>query len=254
MFNGARIVGPALAGLLIGVVGLAGCFLANGLSYVAVIVGYFLMRVPPAKPPAQTNSLWQDTLEAVRFVRGNPVVLRIMIMVAILSLFGWPYTVLMPVFARDILHVGAAGLGYLMAANGVGAFLGAFTLASLGDHPHKRRLFYGGALGFCATITAFAFATTFWLAAVTLAVAGWCLIVTFATANTAVQLRCPDELRGRVMALYSLAFIGLSPVGSLMAGAMARRFGAPTAVWTGAGICALGAVALMVQQPNTAKS
>jgi MFS family permease len=237
MFNGARIVGPALAGLLIGFAGLAGCFFLNGLSYVAVIFGYIAMRLPTSVANANHKSMWHATLEAFRYVAGNRPIRTIMILVAIVSLFGWPYTVLMPVFARDILHVGATGLGYLMAANGIGAFSGAMTLASLGDHPNRRRLVFGGLIGFSVMLFVFALSRNPWISASALVCSGWFMLLFFATANTSVQMRTPDELRGRVMGIYSLAFIGLSPVGSLLSGGIARVTSAPFAVALGAVVC-----------------
>ncbi len=245
MFNGARIIGPALAGILIGVMGLAGCFFLNGISFLAVIAGYLAMQLPAATPKTNHQSLWHATREALHYVRGNRPIRTIMILVAIVSLFGWPYTVLMPVFARDVLGIGAQGLGYLMAANGVGAFLGALTLASLGDYPNRRRLIFGGVIGFSVMLFVFALSRIVWLSFVALAASGWFLIVFFATANTAVQLRCPDELRGRVMGIYSLAFIGLSPVGSLIAGTMARLKNAPTAIAIDAIVCVSAALVVM---------
>ena len=237
MFNGARIIGPALAGLLIGFAGLAGCFFLNGLSYVAVIIGYFAMRLPPSAANTNHKSMWHATLEAFRYVAGNRPIRTIMILVAIVSLFGWPYTVLMPVFARDILHVGATGLGYLMAANGIGAFSGAMTLASLGDYPNRRRLVFGGLIGFSVMLFVFALSRNPWISASALVCSGWFMLLFFATANTSVQMRTPDELRGRVMGIYSLAFIGLSPVGSLLSGGIARVTSAPFAVALGAMVC-----------------
>ncbi|HUI08587.1 MAG TPA: MFS transporter [Verrucomicrobiae bacterium] len=242
VFNGARIFGPALAGILIGVVGLAGCFFLNGVSFIAVIVGYLAMRLPAVAPKTNHPSVWQATAEAFRHVAGNRVTRTIIILVAIVSLFGWPYTVLMPVFARDVLHVGAKGYGYLMALNGVGAFTGAMTLASLGHYPNRRRLVFGGLTGFSVMLFVFALSRTAWLSGLALVCSGWFMLLFFATANTSVQMRTPDELRGRVMGIYSLAFIGLSPVGSLLAGAIAHATSAPFAVAFGAAVCAVSAV------------
>jgi predicted MFS family arabinose efflux permease len=170
------------------------------------------------------------------------------------SLFGWPYSVLLPVFARDVLHVGASGYGYLMAANGVGALGGALTLASLGDSPHKRKLFYGGLFGFCIMLCVFALSRVYWLSATALMGSGFFMIIFFATANTAVQTRVPDELRGRVMGIYSLAFIGLTPFGSLIAGSLAHVTSASFTVTMGGVICMIAGLIVMrimaPQQPS----
>lgn len=239
MFNGARVLGPALAGVLIATVGEAGCFFLNGLSFLAVIVAYLAMRLPPTVPQSVTRSLKRETLEAVHYVWGNRVIRATVLLMAVVSLFALPYGILMPVFARDILKAGPTGLGYLVSANGVGALLGALTLAAIGDMPHYRRLFVGGLLGFTTMMFAFAFSQTLWLSALLLLGAGWAMTISFATANTVVQLRTPDELRGRVMGIYVLAFIGLGPFGSLLAGAIARATSTPFAVAFGAAVCAI---------------
>jgi len=237
MFHAARICGPALAGWLIGSIGQAGCFFLNGLSFLAVLGGYAAMRMPARAVPGPDQSLRHATLEALQYVRGDRITAAMIGMMAIIGIFGLAHHVLMPVFARDVLHTGAGGLGLLMAANGVGALLGALTLASLGAHPHMRRLFFGGLVGFSAMGIAFAWSRTFWLSAGLLVGVGYCMIIAFATANTAIQTRAPDRLRGRVMGIYVLAFIGLNPFGALLAGAIARAHGAPVAVTLGGAIC-----------------
>ncbi len=240
MFNGARVIGPAIAGLLIALpgVGIAGCFLANGLSYLAVIGSYLLMRLPPPESNPNPRSLRRGVQEALGHVRRDRVLLTLVLLVATFSLFGWPYTVLMPAIARDALGVGAGGYGMLMSANGAGALIGALTVATLGDHPRKKRIFFTGAFGFCVTILAFSRSTQVWMTAAILMAAGWFMLLFFSTANTTVQLRVPDELRGRIMGVYSLCFIGLTPFGALLAGAAARAIGAGNTLTIGAGVCA----------------
>jgi len=245
LFNGARVFGPALAGVLIGAVGVVGCFFVNGLSYLAIVTAYVAMRLPVAPARVDRKPIWDETLEALRYVCGHRTLRAVVLLVTIVSLFGWPYSVLLPVFARDVLHVGAGGYGFLMAANGVGAFIGALALASLGDSPHKRKLFYGGLFGFCATLIVFAISHAYWVSAVSLTGSGFCMIIFFATANTSVQTRVPDELRGRVMGIYSLAFLGLTPFGSLLAGAIARATSAGFAVGLGAVVCIAAGLGVM---------
>ena len=239
MFNGARVIGPALAAVLIATVGEAGCFFLNGLSFLAVIAAYLAMRLTLTVPQSVVRSLKQETLEGIRYVWGNPVIRDTMLLIAVVSLFALPYGMLMPVFARDILKAGPKGLSYLFVANGIGAFLGALTLAVIGDTLPQRWLFFGGLFGFFAMTFAFAFSQTLWLSAVLLLGAGWAMTISFATANTVVQLRTPDELRGRVMGIYVLAFIGLGPFGSLLSGAIARAISTPFAVAFGAAVCAI---------------
>ena len=254
LFNGARVFGPALAGILIGVVGVAGCFFFNAVSYAAIVAAYLAMKLPAAAR-AERKPILHETLEAMRYVAGHRILRAIIVLVTIVSLFGWPYSVLLPVFARDVLHTGAGGYGFLMAANGVGALVGALTLASLGDSPYKRKLFYGGLFGFCGMLIVFAFSTVYWLSAASLAGSGFFMIIFFATANTSVQTRVPDELRGRVMGIYALAFLGLTPFGSLIAGSLARTFSASFAVALGAGICILaGLIILRVMTPTKGTS
>jgi MFS family permease len=251
LFNGARVFGPALAGVLIGVVGVAGCLFFNGLSYLAIVAAYLAMRLPAAVV-TERKPIWHETVEALRYVASQRTLRAVIGLITIVSLFGWPYSVLLPVFARDVLHVGARGFGFLMAANGVGALFGALTLASLGDSPHKRKFFYGGLFGFCGMLLLFAQSKAYWLSAATLAASGFCMIIFFATANTSVQTRVPDELRGRVMGIYALAFLGLTPFGSLLAGAIAKATNAAFAVTLGASICIVaGFVTLWIMTPRT---
>jgi MFS family permease len=250
MFNIARILGPSMAGVLIGVVGVAGCFLLNGLSYLAVIAGYLAMRLPNHTPPATPTPVWQAMQAAINFVRSERVVRRILLLVGLFSLLVFPFATLMPVFARDYLHGNARTYGFLGTANGVGALIGALTLAFLGEHSNQRRLFYVGLLGFCTTIALFAVSRQLWWSLSLITVAGWCFIVALATANTAVQQRVPDSLRGGVMGIYTLSFLGLAPIGSLLIGTLARWTSAPTAVLTGTLICTACAIRF-AQQPTT---
>ena len=237
LFNGARVFGPAIAGVLIGIIGMTGCFFLNGVSYVAVVAAYFAMRLPATTQRTKRQPMLQETMEAFRYVRSHRILRAVILLVTVVSLFGWPYSVLLPVFARDVLHTGASGYGYLMAANGMGALVGALTLASLGNTPHRRKLFYGGLFGFCIMLICFAQSKIYWLSAAALAGSGFFMIIFFATANTAVQTRVPDELRGRVMGIYALAFIGLTPFGSLIAGTLAHVKSSSFTVTLGAIIC-----------------
>ncbi len=253
LFNGARVFGPALAGVLIGVIGMTGCFFLNGVSYFAVVAAYLAMRLPAVAHRAERKPMWHETAEALRYVCNHRVLRAVVFLVTVVSLFGWPYSVLLPVFARDVLHVGASGYGFLMSANGVGALVGALALASLGDSPHKRKLFYGGLFGFCIMLSVFAQSHIYWLSAVALAGLGFFMIIFFATANTAVQTRVPDKLRGRVMGVYALAFLGLTPFGSLIAGALAKTTSASFAVALGAVICMIAGLIVMrlTRPPST---
>jgi len=251
LFNGARVFGPALAGVVIGLIGVKGCFFLNGVSYFAVVAAYLAMRMPPATHHAEHKPIWHETVEALRYVRGHRILRGVIGLVTVVSLFGWPYSVLLPVFARDVLHVGASGFGYLMAATGLGALVGALALASLGNTPHRRSLFYGGLFGFCIMLSVFALSHVYWLSAAALAGAGFFMIIFFATANTSVQTRVPDELRGRVMGIYALAFLGLTPFGSLIAGTLAHITSVSFTVTLGAIICMIaGLIVMRIMQPR----
>jgi len=245
MFNTARIVGPSLGGVLIGAIGVGGCFLLNGLSYIAVIVSYNRMQLPARALPAKPPPVWQAMQAALRFVRGETVVRRILVLVALFSLFVFPFMTLLPVFARDYLKGDAKMFGFLGTAYGLGALIGALTLAWLGQHARQRQLFYAGLIGFCAATALFAASRLPAVSYSAIAVAGWCFIIALSTANSTIQLRAPDTLRGGVMGMYTLAFLGLAPVGSLILGALARWQGAAIAVQVGAGLCALGALAML---------
>ena len=242
MFNGARVFGPALAGLLLAWVGAAGCFFFNAVSYLAVIAAYALMRLPAPAERSAARSLRQEMLEALRYVWGDRSIRATVFLVAVLAVFAVPFTVLLPVFARDILRVGPTGFGFLVSAHGIGGMLGALMLAALGNSPHRERLFFAGVFGLAAMLVLLAISRNAWLSGGVLLCVGWFMIVAFASANTSVQLRAPDALRGRVMAIYVLAFLGLGPFGGLLAGALAHATSAPVAVACGAGVSAAAAL------------
>lgn len=237
MFNFARVVGPAVAGVLIGVAGMAGCFFLNGLSYLAVIAGYGMLRLPRVETKKEHPPFREAVREAFVYIAGNGPLRGIMILVSTFSLFGIGFMVLMPVFAKDILHGDAKAFGILMAFNGGGAFLGGLALATWGKTFQRRTLIYLGLFGCCSLLILFALSRSFWLSGGLLLGAGFFMIVFLATANTGTQLRSPDALRGRIMGFYSLCFLGLGSVGSLLTGVLARWLGAPGAVIVGASVC-----------------
>ena len=239
MFNAARVVGPAMAGALIGAVGVAPLFFLNGVSYVAVIAGLVAMRLAPFQPRPASGSAWTGFREVVGFLRSDRRVETLIVLTATFSVFGFPYLVMMPVFARDVLHVGAAGYGALTAAVGGGAMLGALAIALNSRRiVHRGRLMVIGGTAFGVLVALFAFSHTFALSLVLLALAGCAMIVNNALTNTMLQTIVPDHLRGRVMGFYSFVFVGMSPLGAFQAGAFAERFGAPLAIGIGALVCA----------------
>ncbi|MES2477078.1 MAG: MFS transporter [Verrucomicrobiota bacterium] len=237
MFNLARVVGPAVAGLLIGAVGVAGCFLLNAVSYIAVIVGYSRLKLPPFEPKHDHPPFTEAIREAFAYITSNGPLRAIMILVSTFSVFGVSYVVVMPVFAKDVLGGDAKAFGILMACNGCGALIGGIGLATFGHLLSRRKLIYTGLFGCCLLLIAFSFSRVFLLSCGLLMAAGFFMIIFMATANTATQLRSPDALRGRIMGFYSLCFLGMSSVGSLITGFLAQALGAPAAVATGASIC-----------------
>lgn len=244
MFNGARVVGPAIAGALIGAVGVATCFFLNGVSYIAVIAGLLAMRLAPFEPRPAAGSAWTGLREVIAFLHSDRRVETLVVLTAILSVFGFPFLVMMPVFARDVLHVNAAGYGALTAAVGGGGMLGALVIAVHSRRIVRRgRVMAFGGTAFGLLVLSFAWSRSFLLSLVLLALAGCAMIVNNALTNTILQTGVPDHLRGRVMGFYSFVFVGLSPLGAFEAGTFAERFGAPWAVGAGGLICAV-AVAL----------
>lgn len=238
-FSATRVVGPAFAGALLGTVGIAACFYLNSLSYLAVIAGLLAIRLPPFRRPPRTESTLENLREGFAFIRGDRVVRTLVLTIAALSVFGFPYAMLLPVFARDVLHVGAQGLGWLLAASGAGALAGGITLSAVAERVRRGRLVLGASLAFAVLIAAFAASRSFPASLVLLAAAGFCMILNNASVNSLLQSLVPDRLRGRVMSVYVFMFLGMTPVGSLQAGALARWTGAPAALGIGAGVLTL---------------
>jgi predicted MFS family arabinose efflux permease len=205
----------------------------NGLSYLAVIAGLSRMSLPPRPTPAVTQTAWQSFREVLAYLRSDRRAATLVWLTAAISLFGFPFLALMPVFARHVLHTDAAGYGFLMAAVGTGAVLGALGVALFGARVPKARLQAVGGISFGLAIALFASARSLGLALVLLALAGCLMIVNNALTNTMLQTGVPDALRGRVMGFYSFMFVGMAPLGAFQAGFVAERFGAPVAIGLG---------------------
>jgi len=253
IFNGARIIGPAIAGGLISTIGVASCFYLNGVAFLAIIFGLLLMRLDKIKREGGI-SVWKNLTEGLRYVRNNTIALTLVSLVAMASIFGLPYITLLPVFAKDILQTAAIKpeLRYslLMVASGVGALAGALFLASLGEFRRKGWLLTWGNIFFPLILILFSVSRLFPLSLLLLVGVGWGLITQNATANTLLQTIAPDNLRGRVMSIYTLMFMGMIPLGSLQAGAVAEHFGAALAVALGGLICLLFALWLLWKSPQ----
>ena len=237
MFNAARIVGPAVGGVLIGAAGIGACFFINGVSYIAVIAGLLAIRLTPAPHGPPHASAWEGFRAGLGFIWSEPRVRALMVLVAVFSVLGFPVLVLMPVIARDVLHTDARGYGVLMAAVGVGAMLGALGLALTGQRTRKGPALLIGGAAYGALLIAFAASRAFLLALLLLALAGWAMIVTTALANTLLQTIVPDALRGRVMAFYAFVFVGMAPLGAFQAGLVGEHAGAPFAIGVGGAGC-----------------
>ena len=240
IFNGARVVGPALAGFAIAWVGEGWCFLLNGVSFLAVIGALLAMRLAPVAPKPEGGSPLQNFIEGFRFVRGDVPIRSALLLLSMLSLLGLQYSVFMPIFASDVLHGGARSLGFLMGAAGIGAVLGALHFAARSDYKGLAR-FIAGTSSICGVcLIVFSQSRLFLLSAAVLFVVGFAATAQMAATNTLVQNRVPDPLRGRVMAVYATMFLGVQPIGSLLAGIIARHIGAPLTLTLFGSVCLAG--------------
>jgi len=241
MFNGARIIGPAVAGIVVAWVGEGWCFFANAVSYIAVIAGLLMMKITHPVNLANEGSPIEHILEGFRFVARAAPLRSLLLLLGLVSLVGMPYSVLMPVFASQILHGGAKELGWLMGATGVGALLGALSLAARVGLRGLGKVIAMCAGGFGVSLIAFAASKMFWLSLILLLPVGFTMMVQMASTNTLLQSMVPDQMRGRVVALYTMMFMGIAPFGAFFAGALAHRIGAPWTVAIGGAACIAGA-------------
>src|SRR5947209_2249737 len=244
--NGARIIGPSVAGLLIGAFGVAMCFFLNGVTFIAVIAGLSMMCLPRFERPAHAVSAGEHAWNGIVYSIKQQRVRTILLLFLAVGVFGWSYAVLMPAFARDVLGRGANGYGILMSASGTGAFVGALLVATFGHAFTPRKIALGGVWLFSATMLALSFTKSFPLALVFLFAAGFGMLLFFSTSNTVLQTIVPDEMRGRVMGVWSLVFGAMIPLGSLEAGAVAHFVGTPFALAFGAIVCAASALVTLL--------
>jgi MFS family permease len=249
-FNFSRIVGPSVAGVLIAAVGLPICFFLNSGAFVAVLIALALIRLPAVQAASRRLSMWSGIAEGLVYLRDDPTLRGIMLLTAVLTIFGFPYAVLMPVVARQSLGLDATGYGQLMAATGIGAFAGAITIASLGRSARRGRIILFAEVAFSLSLFAFAVSGLFALSLLALVVLGFSMVGYLTTANTVLQTGVPEALRGRVMSVWSLTAFGLTPFGSLQAGALANAFGAPFALGLGALVCVAAAAVIALLTPS----
>ena len=242
MFNGARILGPAVAGITVALIGEGWCFFANGVSYIAVIIGLLLMNVTPRVRDRHLVSGLESILEGFRFVWHAGPIRALLLLLGLVSITGMPYAVLMPIFAHRILHSDARGLGLLMGSTGVGALAATLLVAARREVRGLGRWINYASMGFGASLILFSFSRSLPLSVVLLLLVGFCMLIQMSSSNTLIQTMVPDALRGRVMAVYSMMFMGMAPFGALVAGALAHHLGAPVTVAMGGGVCMLGSV------------
>ena len=248
--NGARLLGPSVAGLLIATVGEGLCFLINGLSYLAVIASLLLMRLVRKSVSPPGSRAWHDFTEGLKHVFLFEPIRAIILLLGLMSLMGMPYVVLMPLFAKDILHGGPSALGFLMGGCGVGALTGALYLASRRGVLGLGKMIPIGASIFGFGLIAFSLSRNLFLSLPLMTVIGFGQIIELAASNTLLQTIVDNEQRGRVMGFFTVAFLGVAPIGSLIAGAMASVIGAPWTLFVGGVTCLIGAAAFARKLPR----
>ncbi len=230
MFNSARIVGPAIAGIMVAAVGEGECFLLNGISFIAVIVGLLLMKINSPRPNVAGTGKLDQLKEGLHYAYHNKAMRSLLVLLGVISLLGMSYMVLMPIFADKILQSGARGLGWLMTAAGFGALLAALWLARRRHVRGLDRVIAWSCSGFGAGLFLFGLSRSLWLSCVILVVTGFSLMVQMAATNTLIQSIVSNVMRGRMMGFYTVMFLGMAPFGSLLAGFLAQHWGAPLAV------------------------
>jgi len=240
MVNGTRLIGPAIAGLVIAAAGEGYCFLIDGVSYLAVIASLLAMHVAPLAHRRERQRLTSELVEGWRYVKASAPIRSVLLLLALVSLVGMPYTMLMPIFAKTILHGGPHTLGFLMAAAGLGALTGAIALAMRPSARGLGKVIVWSACLFGIGLAGLALSRVLWLSLAAVAVAGFGMMRQMASSNTIVQTIVAEDKRGRVMAYYAMAFQGLAPFGSLAAGAIAARVGAPWTIIGGGALCIAG--------------
>jgi predicted MFS family arabinose efflux permease len=219
-------------------VGITWCFILNGVSFIAVIVGLMMMRLPQFVPPQKTHSTGRHVLEGFRYVAAHRRVRTLLLLFGVVGVFGWSYAVLLPAYATDILHVGESGYGVLLSANGFGALLGALTVATWGSRVRPRLMILGGLWLFSAMLVLLAVVRWYPLVLACLAVGGWGMLLYFSTTNTLIQSSVSNAMRGRVMGVWALVFGGMMPMGGIESGFLSHAVGVPWTITVGALICA----------------
>lgn len=248
--NGARLIGPSVAGMLIATLGEGMCFLLNGLSFIAVIFALLAMKITPKKREAQSSKVFQGLKEGFSYAFGFAPIRSVLLLLGLISLMGMPFTVLMPIFAEKILHGGPQALGFLSGATGVGAIAGSIYLASRKSVLGLGRIIVISSNLFGIGLIGFSLSRLFWLSLLMMLLTGFGMMVEMASSNTVLQTIVEEDKRGRIMGFYTMAFMGMVPFGSLLAGTLANNIGAPNTVMIGGVACILGSVLFAKKLPS----
>jgi MFS family permease len=248
-FNLSRVLGPSIAGVLLAAFGAAACFFLNGVSFLAVVGALFLIRPAKRTRKVEVGGIWTRLKAGLGYAGRHPILRPLILQTSIMTIFGFPYALLMPVMAQQVLGLGADGYAEMMSATGIGAIVGSLTVAGWGRRVRRGRLLLAGELGFSAGVIAFSLSRSLPVSLVCLALLGFFMIMYMTNANTSIQLITPDELRGRVTSIWTLVSFGFTPLGSLLAGALAQQWSAPIALGVGGVICALAGVAIALANP-----
>ncbi len=254
MFNGARLVGPSVAGLVVAAAGEGVCFMINAVSFMAVIGALFAMRLPRPRRRKTESHVLSDLREGIRYTFGSLPIRSVILLIALISLMGSSFQVLMPVFAKEIFHGGAHTLGFLVAAVGVGAFAGAFFLASRKSVQGLEKFIPMAASVFAAGLIAVSRSRSLIVSLVLMVIIGFGMMLNMVSSNTLIQTVVEDDKRGRVMSLYTMAFVGMTPIGSLISGTLASTIGTPNTVLIGGLSCLTGALVFARQIPRLKKA
>jgi MFS family permease len=253
MVNVARFIGPAIAGVLVAVVGEGYCFLINGISYIAVIIALLAMKVNKTVIRVSVKNIPKEIKEGFKYSFGFVPIRSILLLLGLVSLIGMPYTVLMPIFAKDILHGGANELGFLMASAGIGALTGGIYLASRKSVLGLGRILSIAGVIFGLSLIGFGISKNLYFSIIIIMVSGFGMLLQIAASNTLLQTITEDDKRGRVMSFFTMAFIGMSPFGNLIAGVLADKIGAPNTVMISGGVCILGAIIFLTRLKSLQK-
>jgi len=252
-FNSSRVIGPALAGIFVASIGMSGCFYLNAISFLAVLIALFLIRINNVPNASKNNSALNDIKEGLKFLRNNRLILILITMVGFLSLFGISYVILMPIFARDILKVGVKGLGMLMSSAGCGAVIAALLLARLGDFACKGKFLILSCMVFSVTLVLFSLSRVYLFSLITLVFIGGSSVAAIALINTLLQTNVAHEFRGRVMSAFMFTFAGIMPFGNLIAGSLSQALGVSLTVMISGIICTAFFVAINIFYPDIGK-